>query len=341
MNAKRLALIGAGSIGKVHAANITASGHAKLAVVYDAVPDTAAALAEPLGAIVAESMDQVIGLAPDGVIIASSTASHGEIAGECVNAGIPFLCEKPLAFDLDTAKEIARQAQSAGVMAAMGFNRRFDRQYVGIRNAVRRGEIGKPEMILITSRSESPPTPEFIKTSGGLFAEKGSHFFDLCRWLSGEEPVEIFAMGSVLIDPGYAAVEELDTVAITMRMPSGLLCQLDFSWRAAYGQDERLEVNGSGGMLQTRQAPTGAYEIQTAEGRSHPESLPSWRDRFAPTYTEELAAFLKMLDDPDLNSPLASLSDGVAVQKIAAAARQAAASSKVVRLKETHDAKAK
>ena len=326
-----VALIGAGSIGRIHAANLSASNRARLSVVCDPNTDAATALAEPAGASLTTRVDDALASSPDAVIIASSTASHGDVASACVAAKTPFLCEKPLAFDLPSAERIAADADAAGIVTAMGLNRRFDYQYSGIRDAVARGDIGAPEAILITSRSEAPPSPEFIKTSGGLFGEKGSHFYDLCRWICGEDPEDVFAMGSVMVDPGFRDVGEVDTALIALRMPSGTICQLDFSWRAAYGQDERLEVNGAKGMLQTRQAPDGAYMMQSSQGRTHPGVLASWRARFEQTYRDELAAFLEAVSGAAPDPRLAKIEDGVAAQRVAEAAKRSLASGQSVR----------
>ena len=214
----------------------------------------------------------------------------------------------------------------------MAFNRRFDTQYAAIETAVAAGDIGHPEALNIVSRTAKPPTPEFIKTSGGLFAEKGSHFYDLARWICAEDPVEVFAMGSVLVDPGFTDVGEVDTAKILLRMLSGTLCQLDFSWRAAYGQDERLEVNGAKGMLSTLQAPVGPLLSQTAGGITHPGKLPGWQERFQQTYRDELDAFLDLLTGKPPSKTLAELSDGVAAQHIAESARRSLAENRPVAL---------
>ena len=326
-----VALIGAGSIGRIHAANLSASERAQLSVVCDPNGNSATALAEPVAASVTTQVEDALASSPDAVIIASSTASHGDVAAACVAAKIPFLCEKPLAFDLPSAERIAADADAESLVTAMGLNRRFDYQYSGIRDAVQRGDIGSPEAVLITSRSEAPPTPEFIKTSGGLFGEKGSHFYDLCRWICGEDPEDVFAMGSVMVNPGFRDVGEVDTALVALKMPTGTICQLDFSWRAAYGQDERLEVNGARGMLQTRQAPDGAYMFQSAEGRTHPGVLASWRVRFEQTYRDELSAFLDAVSGATPDPRLATIADGVAAQRIAEAAKRSIASGQSVR----------
>ncbi len=315
-----IALIGAGAIGRIHARNLGSCTGGRLAVICDAIPAAANALSAEHDARATTSLDDALGDEIDGVLIASSTASHGDVAKACVAAGKPFLCEKPLASDQATGLEIVNATREAGLIAGMAFNRRFHPQYAGIKSAVDAGKIGRLESILITSRTAAPPTLEFIKTSGGLFGEKGAHFYDLARYISGEHPVELFAMGSALINPRFADVGEVDVAMITMRLPSGALCQLDFSWRAAYGQDERLEAVGSLGMLQTRQAPVGAFERFTSAGQAHDGLLPTWFDRFEETYPFELDLFLDAIRTRE-QGRLPRLSDGLAAQQLADAAR--------------------
>ena len=279
----QIAVIGAGAIGRIHAGNVAAHPEAGLAAVCDTNPEAAKSLASQFDALSVHSVEEALNRNPDGVIIASSTASHGKVAAACISAHVPFLCEKPLASDQETANRVVASARRAGLVAAIAFNRRFDTEYASIRKAISAGEIGRVEVILMTSRTASPPSVEFTRTSGGLFAEKGAHFYDLARWFTREHPVELFAMGSVLVNAAFADIGEADTAMITMRMPSGTLCQFDFSWRAAYGQDERVEVNGSLGMLQTIQEPVGRVLNTGKGGQSRHGLMPTWQERFART----------------------------------------------------------
>jgi myo-inositol 2-dehydrogenase/D-chiro-inositol 1-dehydrogenase len=325
-----VALIGAGTIGAVHAANLAAHPRVRFNWVYDARPAAALALAEKHGARVARSLEEALEDA-DAAIIASSTASHGEVANACIAAGKAFLCEKPLAKDLGAALRIVRAAGEAGIAAAIGFNRRLDRGYAAIRDAVAGGEIGRLEAILITSRSAAPPTVQSVQATGGLLGEKGSHFYDLACWIAGESPVELHAMGSALVDPAFAAIGEVDVAMITLAMPSGALCQLDFSWRAAYGQDERLEAVGALGMLQTAQAPDAPFSRFGSAGMTQAAPLPGWLARFAPTYAEELDRFVRALEAgraPDLPT----LEDGLRAQRLAEAAARSIREGRRVRL---------
>ena len=206
-------------------------------------------------------------------------------------------------------------------VAATALNRRFHPQYAALRDAALAGVIGQYELLCFTSGSAAPPTVEFSRTSGGLYAEKGSHFFDLARWISGEEPEELTAMGVVLVDPGFKEIGECDTAVVSMRMQNGILCRFDFSWRTAYGQDERVEIHGSHGLLTSHQNPVGT--IVQADGRSvrTGNRLATWQERFAESCKMELAAFLSVLISGRPHSALAELNDGLMAQRIGEAAK--------------------
>jgi myo-inositol 2-dehydrogenase/D-chiro-inositol 1-dehydrogenase len=326
-----LALIGAGNIGGVHAANIAAHPRARLGSIYDVHAEAAVTLSRKHGARPARSLDEALGDGIEAAIIASSTASHGEVAEACIRAGKPFLCEKPLARDLGAAECIVCAAQAAGLITAIGLNRRLDRGYAAIRDAVAGGDIGRLETILITSRSALPPTVRSVQATGGLLGEKGSHFYDLACWIAGEYPVELHAMGAALVEPAFAEIGEVDVAMITLAMPSGALCQLDFSWRAAYGQDERLEAVGALGMLQTSQAPAAPFTRFDAAGVTLAAPLPGWLARFAPTYAVELDRFVRALET-GRPPELATLADGLAAQRLAEAAARSIREGRRIRL---------
>ncbi len=317
----RIAVIGLGAVGRIHAANLIAHREAELSAICDPRPEAVAVISGKTSARVTSDVAELLDTRPDAVIIASSTATHGDIVGQCVAAGVPFLCEKPLARDIRSAAEIVASVEACGLVAATALNRRFHPQYAALRDAVLAGEIGQCELLCFTSRSTEPPTVEFSRTSGGLFAEKGSHFFDLARWISGEEPKELTAMGAVLVDPDFKEIGEHDTAAISMRMRNGSLCRFDFSWRTSYGQDERIEIHGSHGLLTSYQDRVGT--VVHADGRSvrSGSRLATWQERFAESYERELDAFLSVLTSGKGHPVLATLNDGLMAQRISEAAR--------------------
>ncbi|MGZ9709350.1 Gfo/Idh/MocA family protein [Glaciimonas sp. GNP009] len=324
------AIIGTGWIGGIHAQRLQQCAGATLACVFDVNPEASRVFAERHGCQSAASLEEACERA-DAVIIASSTTSHKEVALVCIAAGKPFLMEKPVAHDLDSAIIVRDAAHRAGVVASVGFNRRFDARYTRIREAVATGQLGRLESLRFTVKTATPPSPEFLKSSGGLFGEFGIHFFDLARWISGEEPVEVFATGSTLIDQAYADIGQIDTGAVIVRMQSGALFQLDIGWRATYGHDERLDVFGSKGVLTSGDPAINLVLADDAISQSNSRThLPDWFERFDATYLTELSAFVYALNHGILPSP--SLHDGVVAQTLVEAAYKSIAINAPIRL---------
>ena len=313
-----ISLIGAGFIGRVHAQCIAAHPATRLAAVHDLDGSAAAALAERHGARVAGSLCEIVASREtDAVVIASSTDSHGAVARACARAGKPFLCEKPLDTSLGAALDTVRAVRGAGVLAGIGFNRRFDAQYAALKRSVDDGEIGRVEMMHLTSRSHAPPTLDYVRTSGGQLRDKGSHFFDLACWIAGERPVEIYVAGACLFEPRFAEHGDVDTAMITLRMASGALCHLDFSRRTAYGCDERIEVFGAKGKAESRHpVPVDVALYQGGAIRRHGLHQ-HWYERIESSYPAQLATFVAALEGGAPGFP--ALLDGLVSEVIAAA----------------------
>jgi myo-inositol 2-dehydrogenase/D-chiro-inositol 1-dehydrogenase len=252
------------------------------------------------------------------------------VALSCVAAKKPFLVEKPVAHNQDAAIAVRDAAMSAGLASTVGFNRRFHPSYSEIRNAIRNGKLGNVESLRFTVKTATPPTAEFLKTSGGLFGEFGIHFFDLACWLIDDEPIEVFAMGSTLTDESYAAIGHIDTAAVIVRMSRGALFQLDIGWRSTYGHDERLEVFGSKGVFTAGDAVITVPLSRERTAEEAARRLPDWFERFEATYLTELNAFVAQLNGGEAIG--ASLQDGLVAQALADAAAKSVATNAPVRL---------
>jgi myo-inositol 2-dehydrogenase/D-chiro-inositol 1-dehydrogenase len=226
--------------------------------------------------------------------------------------------QKPIADSLDDARRCVDQVDRAGVIAAMGFNRRLDAVHQDLHKRLAAGDIGKIEMLRLVSRSATPPAPETAAHSGGMIREKGAHFFDLACWLAGSDPVEVGAMGDCLIDPRFADFGDVDTAIVTLRLQNGALATFDFGRRTAYGVDELIEVFGSDGLLLADRQPVAGAIQRAGERVSAPGLHRDWYQRFAPTYVDELAAFAAAVRGEA--KAHASMADGLRAQAIAEAA---------------------
>ena len=315
----RFAVIGAGMIGTIHARNIARHPDFALRYVIDQDFARASRLAGETGAQPNSSPEAALGDgAVDAVIVASSTSAHEEHVLACSKAGKPFICEKPVSDNLPGAVACVEAAARAGVVAAMGLNRRLDADMRELSERIRGGEIGTVESVHVVSRSASPPAPESVPFSGGMIREKGAHFYDLACWFAGSEPVEVYAAGMCLIDPRLGDFGDVDTAALVARFESGALATFQFGRRTAYGQDEFVEVFGSGGMLTAGRKRAGTVEFYRGSQVSGSPIVSDTYAQFADSYIAELEVFARALAG---KAPVhATLADGVRAQAIAEAA---------------------
>ncbi|MEY4532144.1 MAG: inositol 2-dehydrogenase, partial [Deinococcota bacterium] len=262
---KKIALIGAGNIGKTHARNMVAHQHCHLTHIYDLNPQAAAQLAASVGAKAVLSPEDIWNADIDAVMVASSTATHADFLEQAIRFGKPVYLEKPIDLDIKRVKDVVQLAHENPVPVLVGFSRRFDTNHLAVQQAVQSGEIGQLEMVLMTARDPTPPPLAYIKTSGGQLRDQAIHFFDLACWIANQTPLEVYATGSALVDASIGAVGDVDTSMLILKMPSGALVHLDLSRRTGYGYDERIEAFGSLGMIESGRKPTGQVRRYKAD----------------------------------------------------------------------------
>jgi myo-inositol 2-dehydrogenase / D-chiro-inositol 1-dehydrogenase len=319
-----LCLFGAGRIATVHAANIAAHSELALRTVVDIDLERARALAEPFGARAA--CDAEVALADpevNAVLIASTSSTHADLTMRALAARKPVFCEKPIDLDVARANACVDAIEAAGVPVFVDFNRRFDPNHAAVYQAVRAGEAGAVELVAITSRDPEPPPLDYLKNaSGALFRETMVHDCDMARWLLGEEPVEVFAMASCLVDPEIGALGEVDTAVATLRTASGKLCQINNSWRATYGYDQRIEVLGSGGMVRSDNVRRTTLERYDARSVQSEVFQYFFTERYAASYRRALDHFADVAKHGE--EPFITAEDGRRAQIIAEAALRSA-----------------
>lgn len=329
---KNLLLLGAGRIGQVHAKNVVARHDARLYGVVDVHWPAAAALADATGAKPFDSADQALAdPAVDAVMICTSTDTHVAMIEKCARAHRPIFCEKPVDLDIAKVDRCLAEVKRAGVPLLMGFNRRFDPSFKALRDRLRQGELGEVESVKITSRDPEPPPPAYVKVSGGLFRDMMIHDLDMARYLLPEEPTQVFATGSVLVDAAIGAAGDVDTAMVVLRTPSGRLVHIDNSRRAAYGYDQRIEAFGEKGMLQADNPTPTVVVATTTSGRHGDKPFHFFLERYAAAYQAELAHFLAVLAGKE--QPLVSGEDGRRALLLADAANESLRTGRMVEVR--------
>jgi len=324
------ALFGVGRIGTLHAANIAASHpRARLTYVYDLNTTAAAAIARQYGAKVAPSVDAVLeDRAVDAVLIASPTNTHVELITACARAGKAILCEKPIDLDIELVERCKKEIAGSGAPIQIGFNRRYDRSH----RAVRESNIGRLELLIITSRDPGLPPLSYLKVSGGMFRDMTIHDFDLARFILRDDTIEeVFATGSALVDPALRELGDIDSGMVVMRAASGALVHINNSRRAVYGYDQRVEAFGSKGMVQSEnlRASTLTRSDEKTTNAKEP-LLHFFIERYQQSYIDELNEFIEVVVNQ--GEPSVGFEDGRCALILANAALESMRSGKSVRV---------
>ena len=328
-----IAVLGAGRIGKIHAANVAASKLATLVVVADPFADAAASLADELGAQAMTDCEAAIDRADvDAIVIGTPTHTHINLMLRAVRQGKAVLCEKPI--DLDMAKSLAAVAEverlNGRVMLA--FNRRFESTFAQMRAAIDAGDIGEVRQVIISSRDPGLAPEDYIQHSGGIFRDMTIHDLDIGRWLLGEEPVELTAIASRLIDPVLMEkYDDYDTAMVQMQTASGKQCHINNCRQAVYGYDQRIEVFGSAGMLQMDNLrPTTIRRWSQDATDAREPLLNFFLERYQQAYKSELDAYIDALVH---KKPMpTTVQDGLKALQLADAAVESVKTGRAVRL---------
>ncbi len=294
-NILNIGVIGAGRIGRVHAATVAYRiPAARVAAIADvnlaAAQQVAAQFAVPLAtddpAAIFEHKDI------HAVFICSSTDTHARFIEAAAAAGKHIFCEKPIALDLAVIDRALAAVEKAGVKLQVGFNRRFDANFARVRQAIVSGEIGTPALVHIISRDPAPPPISYIKVSGGMFMDMTIHDFDMARFLIGAEVEELYTQAGVTVDPAIGEAGDVDTAVILLRYANGVIGTIDNCRRASYGYDQRVEVLGSKGAIATGNNYPNSAIISDASGVRRDLPLHFFMDRYTESFANEVMAFV-------------------------------------------------
>lgn len=331
----KIGIIGAGRIGKIHADNLLRLPDAEVRAISDPFADSGLqdwARARGIAVVTADSGELMDDPEIDAVFICSPTDTHVPLIKLAAAAGKHIFCEKPVSMDIAQTQEALEAVRAAGVKLQIGFNRRFDHNFRRIREIVQSGEIGEPHIVKITSRDPSPPSESYIRSSGGIFIDMMIHDFDMARYVSGCEAEEVFACGSVLVDPVFERCGDVDTAVVTVRFKNGAIAVIDNSRQAVYGYDQRVEVFGAGGSVSVVNDYPNTAEVHTAEGVRRDKPLHFFLERYNEAYIEETKQFIRCIAEKR-DVPVSG-DDGLQAELMALAAKWSSRSGRPVKLSE-------
>lgn len=296
MNTLKIGIAGLGRIGKIHLDNLLQIPG--VAVVAAADPDSNGlqyAIEKGIPFTCSAYEDMLNGAELDAVIICSPTDTHADYVELAARAGKHIFCEKPLDLSLNRVLEVLDVVSAHGVNLMLGFNRRFDKEFRKVKELVAAGAVGQPHMVKITSRDPGAPPVSYIEKSGGLFLDMTIHDFDMARFVVDKEVEEVYAKGAVLVDPAIGAAGDIDTAVVTLTYTDGTMAVIDNSREAAYGYDQRVEVFGSKGMVQSNNNFHDSHKLYNKDGIHAALPLHFFLERYQEAYKTEMHDFVKGL----------------------------------------------
>lgn len=328
----RFAVLGCGRIGKMHAEMLARRvPGASVAVVFDVVGAAADAVADELGCGVVASLEEAVtAVDVDAVAICTSTDTHVDAMVAAADAGKAIFCEKPISLSIAEVDRGLAAVDTAGVPLQIGFNRRYDPSHKAVADAVAHGAVGDVHLVNIISRDPGPPPIEYVKVSGGMFHDMTIHDFDMARYVTGSEVVEVYAKGAVRVDPAIGEAGDIDTAVVVLTHANGAMTTIDNSRRAAYGYDQRVEAFGSNGKASSDNTHQFNSVLATEQGFRRPPLEDFFLERYAQSYLDQWRAFVGYVRDGG-DSP-ASGADGRAPLVIGTAALRSMHQNRPVRI---------
>ncbi|MDR2266632.1 MAG: inositol 2-dehydrogenase [Christensenellaceae bacterium] len=331
-----IGIIGAGRIGKVHAESISRYvKDAKIKSIADPMMnETTEKWAKSLGVLeVYANYSKILDdKTIDAVLICSSTDTHSQISLEAIAKGKHVFCEKPIDHDIAKIKAVMTALKGSNIKYQVGFNRRFDHNFMAVKSAVESGKIGSLNILKITSRDPAPPPVSYIKVSGGIFLDMTIHDFDMVRYVSGAEAVEVYATGEALVDPAIGEAGDVDTAAIVIKLSDGSIALIDNCRRASYGYDQRVEAFGSLGQVAVSNDTASTAVLSTTDGVISEKPKYFFLERYTDAYVLEITSFI----DAIINNKkvMVDVVDGLKPVLIGLAAKTSLAENRPVKLSE-------
>jgi len=299
----RFAVLGAGRIGQVHARALHADKEAVFVAVADAHQAAAERVAQEYNAEVRDIDAIAASDDIDAVVICTPTDMHANLIEQFAQAGKAIFCEKPIDLDIERVRECLATVEACKGVLMVAFQRRFDPDFMALKNQITSGVIGDVEMVVLTSRDPAPPPIDYIKRSGGIFKDMTIHDLDVARWLLDEPVTTVQAVASVMVDPAIGEAGDYDTANVILTTASGRQATINNSRRAGYGYDQRIEVFGSKGMVSALNTHESRTVVATAEGYTQPPLQDFFMTRYVHAYANEIAAFVQCVKTGSAPNP--------------------------------------
>jgi myo-inositol 2-dehydrogenase / D-chiro-inositol 1-dehydrogenase len=293
-----IGLLGTGRIGSYHANTLANHPLVETITLWDPQHEAATAVAARTGARIANSEEALLKEPLDALLICSSSTTHEDLLTTAIHRGIPTFCEKPVATTIEATEKLLTLVESTNIPVTVGFQRRSDPAYQALRARVTSGSLGTLYLARLVSADETPPPADYLASSGGLFVDQSVHDFDILRYITGQEIVEVHTTSATLTDAdGFTTTGDADTAITTLRLSGGTLASLTSSRHNAAGYDVSFELAGSKGTVSV-----GTPDRYPTDNVSEISATPGgFLTKFAEAYRKEIHNFLTHITEKTPN----------------------------------------
>ena len=293
------AIIGLGRIGSIHLENMIDNENINVECISDTNTTKLNFFKKKYNLNVCENINRDIfqNKNIDAILIATPTSSHLQLILKAIHHEKFIFCEKPIDLDLKKINKFSRLCENYEKTLQIGFNRRFDPTVECILQKSKQGLVGKIEKLIITSRDRNPPSARYIKSSGGILRDCSIHDIDLMlNFFKDDKIKEVFCYASNLFNLEIKKQKDFDTVVSLFKTKKGKICIINNSRHSAYGYDQRIEVFGNKGMIQTKNIieKNKKEYLKNSTGKSQ-NYLDFFIERYSDSFKKELDVFCKSI----------------------------------------------
>ena len=328
----KVGVIGSGRIGKVHMLSLKQVAQIEIKAVSDPYIDEE--FAKDLEIPVTSKDHKVIMEDKEiqAVLICSPTPTHSTLMQEAAINRKHIFCEKPVDLDVKQVMKTLDFIDENEVFFQIGFNRRFDHNFLALKEQIKQNKIGKILSTTITSRDPAPPSLQYMGESGGIFKDMTIHDFDMLRFLTSKEVSTVYVQADVFGDGAIKNVPDFDSANITLTMEDGSLAFIHNSREASYGYDQRAEILGESGLLFSHNDRKSKVMSENHEAKHSQKPKHFFLDRYMQAYIKEIKTFAHCIQTN--TPPELGRDDALEPLFIAEACLLSATESRVVSIKE-------
>ena len=235
-------VIGLSKIGQIHCNNLKKIKNTSLNFVYDKNLTLRNKTAKKFKCQTSKNFEEILKNKEIKLfIIASPTTTHEYYLNKLIQYKKMIYCEKPISLNASKINSLVKRIKSNRIKICIGLNRRFSDAYIKMKKLIKNKKV---KIIQIISRSSNANVQQSVR-NGGLFMDKGFHFFDLACWFANSLPNKIITIANPLSTREFLKNNDYSDAVINMKLKNKVIVEYIFSRSSRLGHEERIRLFGN------------------------------------------------------------------------------------------------